>query len=854
LKGFSQAVELYEVVSESLIDSHFQAATTTTTLVGRSHELRVIEEVWRKAQAGVRALVLVGEPGIGKSALAAHAQRHIAGKDAAHIVLQCSPHHKSSPLYPVVRRWQRDLGGRPADDSTFERLRAVAGTFRFVDPDSLFALASLLSIPWPVRVPPPTPTAQQLRDRTFAILVSWVDKLAARRPLILVVEDLHWADPSTRALLVRIVDSASTAPAMVLMSSRELPGSLGSRCEFLEVGPLNDVDSEKIVDDASGSVRLPAGTRRLIIERSDGVPLYVQELTRMLSDPRRQSRAAGAVDVFVPPTLHDLLVARLDSFPDERDLVLTIATIGQPVSSELLQRLLNIEEQELARQLRVLVDAQLLKVVPHEPPAYEFGHTLMRDAAYGLQLRKKRRERHARVASVLVTHFSVTGEERPEVLAYHSEQAGDSVAAARHWLRAARRYAAVAAHAEAIEHFQRALTVAAQGAWPDRNFEHEARSGLAASLLVIRGYTSEEVAEVYRQLRSLSAEWKGRLPTMYGPWAYYHVRGQNKISLELAERLVLAASTSDTPNDALAAAAVLGYQHLWLGHPVLASRLLESGSRWDAPGGASPFPHHPGIGATVNRALALWLLGQPSAARATALAAVSAAEAMTGSVADFTRAYTHTFAAGMFHAANDPVAAREHAKRAIEISSEQRFASWLGAGLINLAVADALTEDPVAHIPAIQFGLAAWREAGAEAGRTQFLLGLAKAYRRAGQFETALTTVEDALDQVEATEERFLEADLLRLRGELLVESQPRDLDAALAALDAAVAVARGQQARALEIQALTSRHTLRQSLGLNPGVEDLRRLLESFQEDEGVDDLYLVAARGAAGKGQVAP
>jgi tetratricopeptide (TPR) repeat protein len=292
----------------------------------------------------------------------------------------------------------------------------------------------------------------------------------------------------------------------------------------------------------------------------------------------------------------------------------------------------------------------------------------------------------------------------------------------------------------------------------------------------------------------------------------------------------------------LAAAAVLGYQHVMMGRPVVAASLLESGSRWDAPGVASPFPHHPGIGATVNRALALWLLGQPRAARAAASAAVSAAEALTGSIADFTRAYTHTFAAGLFHA-----------NRAIEISSEQRFPSWLGAGLINLAVANALIGDPVAHIPAIQFGLSAWREAGAEAGRTQFLLGLAKAYRRAGQFETALTTVEDALAQVEATEERFLEADLLRLRGELLVESQPGDLDAALAALDAAVAVARGQQARALEIQALTSRHALRQSLGLNPGAEDLRRLLASFEKDEGVDDPYLVAARGAAGMGQVA-
>jgi class 3 adenylate cyclase/tetratricopeptide (TPR) repeat protein len=853
LKGISRPIELYEVISELAVDSRFEAAARAQgRLVGRTEEIGAIEEAWQQARGGLQGLVLVGEPGIGKSRLVAHAKSHVETHGGGHITLQCSAHHQGSPLHPVIRRWQRELDLQQADGEPFDRLQAVAAGFGLDDRETLFLLATLLSIPWP-GPPPLTAPPEQLRERTFAALVSWVDQLAARKPLLVVVEDLHWADPSTWELLVRIVDRSSTAPVLAMVTSREPPpGSLGPRCRLLELGPLATADCAEIVDDLSVHVRLPAATRHLIVERSDGVPLYVEELTRMLSDPRRHP-GADPSDVTVPHTLHDLLVARLDTFPDERELAQTIATIGQPASWNLLQRLVNADEPELARQLEVLVGAQLLRVTSRDRPAYEFGHALVRDAAYGLQLRTHRRELHARVATALAEEFRISGEEHPEVLAYHFENAGDFPAAAGHWLQAARRHATVAAHVEAIEHYRRSLDVATRGPSPGPHFELEARGGLASSLLAARGYTSEEVAEAYGQLRDLSGEWSGRrhhLESLYGLWAYYHVRGQNTVSLELAERMMAAASRSGTPADGQAAAAVLGYQHLYMGRPVPARRLLERARHWSAPDDACPFPHHPGVGATVNLALALWILGHSAAARAAVAEAVAAAEALAGPVAEFTRAYTHTFAAGLFHAADDPVPAAEHATRAMQISGEHGFASWLGAGMINLAVANALTGEPSVSIPVIEFGLSAWREAGAESNRTQFLLGLAMAHRRAGRPDTALATVDEALAQVEATEERFVEADLLRLRGELLAE-EGGDHEAALAALDAAVAVARHQQARAVELKALTSRHAVLHRLGLSSDLTDLRRLLESFDQGEVVEP-YVVAAREAAGTTEV--
>jgi class 3 adenylate cyclase/tetratricopeptide (TPR) repeat protein len=819
LKGIRHPVELYRVLGELPVDQRFAPSSDERgEPIGRAGEKAVIRQAWQDVPAGVQGLLITGDPGIGKSRLAAYARSHVLSSGGQERTFQCSPYHTGSPLHPVVHRLQRELESGPGAGDRFRRLKRLLTRRGLVAHEDLFLFSSLLSIPWPQKLPLPDVPVEQIRERTFGALLAWIDALAARLPLLLVVEDLHWADTSTLELLARIADRESPTAILLLATTRERDQQvLGSRARHLALGPLDRPECEQIVDQLS-TTDLPAATRQQIVERSDGVPLYLKELTQMLSE--ECARTGFAQTVAIPPTLHHLLVARLDMYPEERELAQVLATVGQPAAPGLLQRLVDLSPSELQRRLMVLVNAGLLRSSGAPPYHYEFEHHLVREAAYELQLRARRRQVHARVALALEGDSQSAAEEHPEVLAYHFEHAGQPGTAAEYLLRAGLRVAGLAAHVEAIEFYRRALDACSQTATVRDGLEMDVQSGLAASLLASRGYTSDEVSAVYARLRELSAPRTGtqhEISALYGLWAYYHVKGDNVTSLELAERLATAASEWDRSIDLLAANAVLGYQHLRLGRLSSARQLLESGRSWQASDGPGPFPHHPGIGATVNLALVLWLHGDSDAARETLAEAVAAAEALEGPTSHFTRAFTHAFAAEFFHIAGRPEIAGQHAQRTVDISAEHGFASWVGAGMIHLAVANALTVDAPANIPIIEYGLTSWRGAGAAASLTQFTLGLAHACQAAGRVDEGLRAADDALATVQMTDERFVEAELHRLRGELLMRASPPDPAAALAAMEMALDVARRQGARAFEIRAQTSLSQLRRDFAVVP-------------------------------------
>jgi class 3 adenylate cyclase/predicted ATPase len=852
LKGIPRPVELYRVLGERLPDQRFHPSGGETEPVGRAEEKVVIRQAWQDGRAGMQRLLITGDPGIGKSRLAEYARSHVLSTGGQHITLQCSAYHTGSPLHPVIHGLQRALENGAVAGDRFRRLKRLLTRWGLVAPEDLFLFCTLLSVPWPKRLPLPDVPVEQMRERTFRTLLTWVDSLAALRPLLLVVEDVHWADTSTLELLARIADRESNTPLLLLATTRDRDRRLlGPRARHLALGPLAWAECEEIVDRLSAG-DLPEATRRLIVERSDGVPLYLTELTQMLSGER--AHPGSPQGVAIPPTLHHLLVARLDMYPEERELVQVLAAVGQPASPGLLAQLVDLTPVDLQRQLTVLVDAGLLRGSGPPSHRYEFEHALVREAAYGLQLRARRRQVHGRIAVALEREFQSGAEEHPEVLAYHFEQAAQPGPAAEYLLRAGLRVAGLAAHIEAIDFYRRALDACSRTATVRDGLEMDVQSGLAASLLASRGYTSDEVSAAYARVRELSVSPTGRrheLSALYGLWAYYHVKGDNVTSLELAERLVTAASEWDRGLDVLAADAVLGYQHLRLGRLLSARPLLEAGRTWLASDGPGPFPHHPGIGATVNLALVLWLLGDSRAARQTLTEAVDAAEALEGPTSHFTRAFTHAFAAEFFHLAGRPDIAGEHAQRTVAVSARHGFASWVGAGMIHLAVANALTGDAAAKIPIIEGGLTAWREAGAAASLTQFTLGLAQTYRAAGQVREGLGAVDDALTTMEATDERFVEAELHRVRGELLMRASPPDPAGALAALLRAREVARRQGARAFEIRALTSLWQLSQdfAVGHDPSAE-LRVVLSGVPVDLRDDEPYLAAGWAATRPG----
>jgi class 3 adenylate cyclase len=804
LKGFRREVRLFHVEGVRAVPSRFDAVRRFQTgLVGRVREREVITAEWsRCCRPSRRTLALVGEPGMGKSRLLAYARAHATALGGAQRTLQCSPYHGSTPLYPVVSALEQESAAACPEQGALEQLVERLG---ISDPADVFVLARLLNVDPPSGVPPVQISAEVLRERALTLVLAWLEELATRAPLLLAVEDLQWADPTTLELLTRVVARTDPLPMLTVLTSRtpEAVSRVG-QVQTLVIGPLDREHGTRFVEDMARD--MPEAARRLIVQRSDGVPLYAEELTRMLRQAASE-RQASVNDIEVPPTLSDLLVARLDQYPAELGLAQVVATVGKPVGLALLSRLLPFTSDELRRQLEVLVEARLLRVVGDGPDwAYEFRHTLQREAAYQLQLLARRRVVHAAVAAALAAEEE-EGTLTPDLLAYHCQRAEDFPAAARHWYRAAVRHSSVAAHAEVIHDCQEALAALDRAPSPEsEQLELQVRSLLAQSLLATRGYTSPEVAAAYDRLRGLPVlGGRHELPSMFGVWAYYHTHGENQVSEELARRLVDAAVGSADAGNVLATMSVMGKQLLWAGRFRPAARMLRTAAAYQQLDDAGPFPHHAGVGAGVHLAMVLWIMGLPRRSRAVLEDAVAAAERLETPNAEFSRAYTHAWAASLCHVAGDLEAAEQHASRVVAIATERGFSTWKAVGRLLLTVVGALTQEPTDYIPTIRESLDAYRRAGSEAGRTQFLLGLAQACAIAGEPRDALEAVDEALAHAAVTEERQLESPLRRFRGELLLTLEPdRPLQAA-AELRASAEVASRQGARAFELAAIES-------------------------------------------------
>ncbi len=757
-------------------------------------------------------------------------------------MLRCSALHTNTPLYPVVQllRSPRGPAGDGAGDDPLARLARVAGSVGDPSDENLYLLAQICSVPWPAGRTVPDLPAEQARERTLTLLCAWIGALAREGRLLLVVEDLHWADPSTLDLLQRCVAEPATRPILVLVTTRLAPDTVpGEPSSVISLQPLEPAECRDLIDKLTGG-RLNDATQAVVAERGDGVPLYMRELARMLD--AGDGPWSGGHAPSVPPTLNDLLVARLDSVPSERDVVEALAVLGRASSPELVATVIGRDPARVRDQLDVLTRAGILRSSPVSS-RYDFHHTLLRDAAYDVQLLAHRRELHRRSAKALEEAYPASHEDRWQELAHHYRRAGDIEPAVTLWMRAALRQASIAAHVEAIQSFELVLRHLPDLDGDQDDLELQARSGLAASLLTSHGYTAPEVAEAYDKLRGLAIARDAQLEvsSLYGLWAYYHVTGDARKSLETAETLLERAIACNDDRASLAASAVLGYQLQRLGRPIESIGLLREGRRWHS---VQPiFPHHPGIGAGANLAMTQWLLGDFAGARESAGDAVAEAEALDGPTAHFTRAYTHAFVAELFQVAGRPEVAARHAGRVVQVAGEFGFTSWLAAGMLNLKIAEALTGDLDA-IPTIEYCLGAWRAAGAASNLTQFGLGLALAYRLAGRTADALTTIDQALQDAADNQDLYVGPELHRVRGEILIELRPDD-DAGPAALEQALATAAVSGSQALELSALLAiERRARSSGGVRSTLDEIDRALARLDPSGSDPEPLLARAR----------
>ena len=519
LKGIAGPVRAWAALRASSAEGHFEALHTTglTALVGREEELELLLRRWSRAKSGEGQVVLIaGEAGIGKSRLTAALLESIAAEPHTRLRNFCSPQHTDSAFYPIIGQMER-AAGLARDDAPQARLdkldALLAQNSTPAQDAALFA--ELLSLPNDGRYPVLDVPAPQRRQRTLEALVSQVAAFARQNPVLMIFEDAHWTDPTSLELFGRIVDRITTFRVLLIVTFRpefEPPWIGRSHVTALTINRLAQRDIDVMIDRVVANKLLPASIRQDIIERTDGIPLFVEEMTKAVleaeseGDARRTAAAVPSPALAVPASLHASLMARLDRLGPAKDVAQIGAAIGREFSHGLLAAVARKPEAELNSALERLITAGLL-FRQGEPPhaSYLFKHALVQDAAYGALLRSRRQELHVRIATTLKEHFADLVDRQPELLAHHLTGAEQVEQAADQWLKAGQFAAAHSAYAEAVSHFDRGLSLlgSLSDAQRDR-LEIELQLAKGVSLISAKGFSSAEAAKANARAQELS--------------------------------------------------------------------------------------------------------------------------------------------------------------------------------------------------------------------------------------------------------------------------------------------------------------------------------------------------------------
>jgi DNA-binding NtrC family response regulator/class 3 adenylate cyclase/tetratricopeptide (TPR) repeat protein len=565
LRGLAQPMTVYRVVEESTAQSRLDVAVTTglTPLVGREQEIGLLAERWERAKEGFGQVVLLsGEPGIGKSRLVHVLKERIGGEVHATLECRCSPYYQNSAFYPVIDHVQRLLRVEPDDppQEKFVKLEGALAAYGLAVEETVPLFASLLSLPPSERYPPLALTPPQQRQKTLEALVAWMLKEADRQATLSVWEDLHWADPSTLAFLGLLVEQAPTMSVLILMTLRpevSLPWANRSHVTRIALSRLTARQSATMVHQVVGGKALPADVHHQLVAKTDGVPLFVEELTKMVLESGSLEEGVGGyqlsgrlLPMAIPSTLHDSLMARIDRLGPGKQVAQLGATLGREFTYDLIQAISPVDEPTLRRELARLTEVELLYQRGVPPQArYVFKHALIQDTAYQSVLRSQRQQYHRQIAQVLTERFPETREAHPELLAHHYTEARLWEEATVYWQEAGQRAIERSAHREAVVCFEQALaTVTHLPQNPERiRRAIDLRFDLRNSLIEVR-----ELGRLFTHLREADAlsQALGDQPRL--GWVanymsnYFTNVGQYEEAIQAGERaLALAATTGD---------------------------------------------------------------------------------------------------------------------------------------------------------------------------------------------------------------------------------------------------------------------------------------------------------------------
>ncbi len=867
LKGIPEPVAAWHVVGESAAESRFEAAHpgALTQLVGREHELGLLRRAWKQSRAGIGQVVLIsGEPGIGKSRLADALGAELKAESCTRITLGCSPYHTNSALYPLivhlerVLRWQRE----DSAEEKLAKLEEALQDFSLALDEVIPLFAALLSLPLAEdRYPPLNITPQQQKQQTLDAIVAWLLEEAERRPVLQVWEDLHWADPSTLELLALEIEQAPTAPILNVLTFRPVftpPWPQRSHMTPLTLNRLERLEVEALIAQKASGKALPGEVVEYIVGKTDGVPLFVEELTKAILEAnflREQDDGYDLTgplsDITIPATLQDSLMARLDRLPTIREVAQIGAVLGREFTYEMLQAIASIEETDLQQGLERLVDAELLYQRGRPPRArYIFKHALVQDAAYQSLLKRTQRYYHLRVAELLETRFPEIVQTQPELVAHHHTEAGSAERAVEHWYKAGQQAIERSANLEAIAHLTRGralLTEQPESAERDAQ-ELDYCLALGPALMSTKGLAAPEAEEVYvhaRQLCQSVDQTALSFQAAWGLWLVYQQRGQIDLAQSATDEVLsLVERQRENVDHLLQAHHAAWTTQLFVGN-ISASRahIVEGDALYDIEkhrthaftyGG-----HDPGVCAKTTASEALCLLGYAEQAVQNAVDGVALAERLSH---PFSLAMARYFVAQVHQYRLEADIVRSHAQVAVTMCESHGFESFRAQAAVLLGWATAVGGESEPGIAQIREGLAAWQSTGTGMRRPYFLALLADALLRADRTEEGLNIIAEAEALVERSGETRWQAETVRLKGALMGRA-----GAAIGDIEAtfqrALEIARRQEAKSLELRAAMSLARLWQARGKADGARDLLAPIYGWFT-EGFDTADLKAAK----------
>jgi class 3 adenylate cyclase/predicted ATPase len=866
LKGIAWPVPAWAVLQVSSVASRFEAlhATGMTALVGREEETELLLRRWSKAKNGEGQVVLIsGDAGIGKSRLTAAFIELLAGEPHVRLRYFCSPQHTDSAFYPIIGQLER-AAGLARDDTLPAKLDKLDVILRKSSTSASDAalIAEMLSLSNDGRYPVLELTPQQRRQRTMDALIRQMEILSGSSPLLMIFEDAHWADPTSLEVFGRIMSKIASHRALLIVTFRPefQPAWIGmAHVTALTLSALASREVDAMIDHIVGNKPLPANIRQDIIERTDGIPLFVEEMTKAMLEAESEDEARHTATLVpspaaaVPASLHASLMARLDRLGPAKEAAQIGAAIGREFSHALLAAVACKPEAKLGTELDSIIAAGLLFRRGMPPDAtYLFKHSLVQDAAYGLLLREPRRELHSRIAETLENKFSEIAENQPELLARHYTEAGKIEKAAGLWGKAGQRSAERSAVVEAAEQLKRALKLIATlpGTPARRREEIKLQVALITPLLHLSGYATPETRAAVERARLLieQAELLGEpaedpmllFSVLYASWAANIVAFNPDVMRELAAQFLAVADKQRATGPRL------------IGHRLMGLSLLHTG---DIAGGRvhldrafalyDPAEHRPlatrfgqelGAATLCWRSIARWLLGYPEDALTDIEHALKIAREIGHSA---TLLYLLNFSTWPHIQCGNYAEASALVDEFTAVKDETGSLFWEAWGMMQRGCVLALTGKASDAVQTITSGVAAMRSTATTMWMPLWLSFLTTANAEIGQFDAARRCIGEARALVETTKEKWCAAEVNRIAGEIALLSPEPDAAKAEAWFERALAVAREQQAKSWELRAAMSMARLWRDQGRQ---QEARNLLAPIHDwfTQGFDTLDL--------------